>query len=66
MKSYVSEGQFRLVGKAWEIKFQLNQLIHQYGKAATLSEYLQRSTNPYRPLSQGSSFGVHLAPFTLN
>lgn len=66
MKSYVSEGQFRLVGKAWEIKLQLNQLIHQYGSTTTLTDYLHRSTASHRPLSQGRSLGAHLVPFPLN
>ncbi len=37
MKSYVNEGQFRIVGKAWEVRYKLRQL-------------LQISTRPEEPL----------------
>ncbi|WNR42525.1 Z-ring formation inhibitor MciZ [Paenibacillus roseipurpureus] len=63
MKRYVSGGQLRLVGKAWEIKLQLHQLIHQHGKTTTLSDYLQRSVQSPQLRTQGVASGAHLVPF---
>jgi hypothetical protein len=40
MKSYASEQQLRLVGKAWEIRLHLRALLAQGGQEQKLSDYL--------------------------
>ncbi|MFC5448000.1 Z-ring formation inhibitor MciZ [Paenibacillus aestuarii] len=53
MKCYVSENQIRLVGKAWEIKRYLQQLLTQVGHDIKLSEYAHsmQTPQPHRSLS---------------
>jgi len=53
MKSYVTDNQIRLVGKAWEIKRHLQVLLKQAGKDVSLSEYARstQTLQPHRPLS---------------
>lgn len=43
MKSYVAKDQLRLVGKAWEIRYQLRKLAQQPLSDITLKEALHRS-----------------------
>ncbi|QAV14358.1 Z-ring formation inhibitor MciZ [Brevibacillus agri] len=45
MKTYVSEKQLRMVGKAWEIKAALRSWSN---KELTLQEYLTKRTNAAR------------------
>ncbi|OAS22920.1 Z-ring formation inhibitor MciZ [Paenibacillus oryzisoli] len=40
MKSYVDAKQIRLVGKAWEIKYHLQQMLQQGDPKRPLVEYL--------------------------
>ncbi|OCT12457.1 hypothetical protein A8709_32030 [Paenibacillus pectinilyticus] len=48
MKSYVSEKQIRLVGKAWEIKHLLSQMLQQAGPHVTVADYLSGPHAPSR------------------
>ena len=48
MKSYVSEKQIRLVGKAWEIKHQLQQMLQQGDPKTTVAEYLAGLSIPQK------------------
>lgn len=41
MKSYVTDQQIRLVGKAWEIRRHLRMLLFKAGAQLTLADYLQ-------------------------
>lgn len=37
---YTSPTQLRLVGKAWEIRHRLKQLLHEHGEHQTLKQIL--------------------------
>ncbi|MGG1551701.1 Z-ring formation inhibitor MciZ [Paenibacillus ferrarius] len=50
MKSYIGDGQIRIVGKAWEVKHQLHKMMRQAGEGATVAEYIGA-------LHRGSSSG---------
>lgn len=51
MKSYVNAKQIRLVGKAWEIKYQLQQMLQQGDPNKPLVEYLGRLYIPQKTSS---------------
>jgi hypothetical protein len=40
MKSYVADDQYRLVGKAWEVRQQLRRMTRQAKPGQSLGDYL--------------------------
>ena len=65
MKSYVNEKQFRLVGKAWEIKHQLELMLQQGGPAMTVADYLKGLYTPQKHQAHGLPYSAHIIPFPL-
>jgi hypothetical protein len=65
MKSYVNEKQFRLVGKAWEIKHQLELLLQQGGPTMTVADYLAGLNKPEKHPSHGLPSTSRIIPFPL-
>lgn len=63
MKSYVAESQFRLVGKAWEIKRQLRLMLQQGGQSITLIDYLAGLHSPQQRKPLGNKQGPAIIPF---
>lgn len=63
MKSYVTERQIRLVGKAWEIKRQLQLMLQQGGHQITLMDYTAGLHNPQQHKSLGNMQGPLVLPF---
>ncbi|MFD0694918.1 Z-ring formation inhibitor MciZ [Paenibacillus sp. GCM10027628] len=63
MKSYVTDHQFRLVGKAWEIKRHLQVLLQQAGKDVRLIDYVRAMPTPllHKPLEK--KLGPQIIPF---
>lgn len=60
MKSYVSAKQIRLVGKAWEIKYQLQQLLQQGDPKIPLVDFLAGLNIAQKPSSQGHSHKLRI------
>lgn len=63
MKSYVTERQIRLVGKAWEIKRQLQLMLQQGGHTTTLMDYAAGAHNQQPRKSLGNTPGPQIIPF---
>ncbi|MBD0380675.1 Z-ring formation inhibitor MciZ [Paenibacillus sedimenti] len=63
MKSYVTDRQIRLVGKAWEIKRHLQVLLQQAGKDVKLIDYARSLPTPllHKPFEKKQ--GPHIIPF---
>jgi hypothetical protein len=60
MKSYVSAKQIRLVGKAWEIKYQLQQMLQQGDPKISLVDYLAGMYISQKNSSQGHSHKLRI------
>ncbi|CAN7599307.1 Z-ring formation inhibitor MciZ [Paenibacillus sp. LjRoot153] len=60
MKSYVSANQIRLVGKAWEIRYQLQQILQQVDPKLSLVDYLAALNISQKPSSQGHSHKLRI------
>lgn len=60
MKSYVSVEQIRLVGKAWEIKIQLQQMLQQGDPKILLVDYLAHLYISQKTSSQGHSHKLRI------
>ncbi|WP_171630200.1 Z-ring formation inhibitor MciZ [Paenibacillus plantarum] len=60
MKSYVSAKQIRLVGKAWEIKYQLQQMLQQGDPKIPLVDYLAGMYISQKTSSQGPSHKLRI------
>jgi hypothetical protein len=61
MKSYVTEDQYRLVGKAWEIRHQLKRMTKEASPGQTLGDYLtSRGVKPVRSSRQTPLKRIHL------
>lgn len=54
MKSYMSDKQIRLVGKAWEVRHQLQQMLQQAGPSVTVADYLAGLNTPMKSIAHGS------------
>lgn len=65
MKSYVNEKQFRLVGKAWEIKRQLGLMLQEGGPTMTVADYLAGFYKPQNHQAHGLPQTAHIIPFPL-
>lgn len=65
MKSYVSEKQIRLVGKAWEVKHQLQQMLQQGGPKVTVADYLAGLYIPHKHNTLRNKHMTHALPFPL-
>ncbi|TXK83491.1 Z-ring formation inhibitor MciZ [Paenibacillus sp. N3.4] len=65
MKSYVTDRQIRLVGKAWEIKRHLQLMLQQGGNNITLADYVLASPNPQQNRSLEKKRGPQIIPFPL-
>ncbi|WP_084159952.1 Z-ring formation inhibitor MciZ [Paenibacillus alginolyticus] len=63
MKSYVTDRQIRLVGKAWEIKRQLQLMLQQGGHTITLVDYVSGLHNQQQHKSFGNKLGPAIVPF---
>ncbi|NOU99292.1 Z-ring formation inhibitor MciZ [Paenibacillus sp. LMG 31457] len=63
MKSYVTDRQIRLVGKAWEIKRQLKLMLQQGGQHITLMDYAAGLHNPQQRKLPGSKQDPAIIPF---
>lgn len=63
MKSYVTERQIRLVGKAWEIKHHLKLMLQQGGNSITLMDYVIGMHSPQPHKSLDKKQGPQLIPF---
>ncbi|SDO08285.1 Protein of unknown function [Paenibacillus sp. yr247] len=63
MKSYVTDRQIRLVGKAWEIKRQLQLMLQQGGSNITLMDYVIGLRNPQPHKSLEKKQGLGIIPF---
>ncbi|MDR6549386.1 hypothetical protein J2736_000569 [Paenibacillus qinlingensis] len=63
MKSYVSDNQIRLVGKAWEVKHGLAQMLQQGDPKLTVVDYLARL--PARSSKKVQGHSAHILPFPL-
>jgi hypothetical protein len=63
MKSYVTDRQIRLVGKAWEIKRQLQLMLQQSGDNITLLDYVIGLHNQQRHKSLEKKQGPVIIPF---
>lgn len=63
MKSYVAERQIRLVGKAWEVKRQLQLMLQQGGPNITLMDYTAGLHNPQQRKHLGNKQGPAIIPF---
>lgn len=63
MKSYVTDRQIRLVGKAWEVKRQLQLMLQQGGNHVTLVDYVTdiHTQQPHKRL--GNKRGPEIIPF---
>ncbi|NQX58928.1 Z-ring formation inhibitor MciZ [Paenibacillus qinlingensis] len=60
MKSYVSAKQIRLVGKAWEIKYQLQHMLQQGDPKIPLVDFLAHLYISQRTSSQGHSHKLRI------
>lgn len=65
MKSYVSDKQIRLVGKAWEVKHQLQLMLQHGDPAITVAQYLQGLCTAQKPASHQHSSRTRIIPFPL-
>ena len=63
MKSYITDRQIRLVGKAWEIKRQLQLMLQQGGHKITLADYVSGLHSPQPHKSLGNKQGPAIIPF---
>lgn len=63
MKSYIAEKQIRLVGKAWEIKRQLELMVQQGGPNITLIDYAAGLHNPPQRTRLGNKQDPAIIPF---
>lgn len=65
MKSYVTEGQIRLVGKAWEIRRYLKIMLDAAGQNTTLSSYTSGMPTPQQRKPQENTPHPRVIPFPL-